>query len=274
MPSPFKDQVVVLTGAGSGIGRAAALAYAAEGARLHLLDLVEERLQELRGVLHARDSDATTHVVDLADAAQVQRVAETILGLEGRVDILHNNAGVVGAGPIEQIPLERWQWALGANLWSVIHTVSAFVPQMIAQRSGHIVNTASMAGLIGLPRCGPYCASKFAVVGLSEALDAELAVHGIHVMLVCPGTVKTNIMRDGQLELPARARGIIDQMVSFFGASPERVAQAVLSGLRRKKRLVVLGPEMIPLWLLKRASMTGYLGLTRSLTTLALRSLG
>ncbi len=259
----FKDRVVVITGSASGIGRATAAAFAREGARLHLVDLnapaLEAAAAELGGV---------PHLVDCADHSAVEALAQAIYDREGRVDVLHNNAGVVSAGAVERTSIEDWRWVLGCNLWSVINGVTAFIPRMIAQGGGgHLVNTASMAGLIGLPRVAAYCASKFAVVGLTESLAAELPGRGIGVTLVCPGTIRTNLFRAGHIDLPESAHERLDQLMRRWAPGPERLAERIVEAVRRKQGLVVSGPELIPLWLLKRATTSGYLGLSRLVTT-------
>ena len=184
----LRDKVVVITGAGSGIGRATAFEFARHGARLELVDIDGPSVEAVRQEIAARGGEASAHEVDCTDAESVQRLADDIFARQGRVDVLHNNAGVCCGGAIEEISLDDWRWITDINYWGVVNGVRAFVPGMIEQGGGgHILNTASMAGLVGLPMVSPYCATKSAVVGLSEALDIELAVHGIRVSAICPG---------------------------------------------------------------------------------------
>jgi short-subunit dehydrogenase len=143
---------------------------------------------------------------------------------------------------------------------------------MIEQGGGaHLINTASMAGLVGLPLVAPYCTSKFAVVGLSEALAGELAAHRIRVTVVCPGAVRTNVMRDGRLRLPGDWGERIRHAFDRHSASPDDLADAIVEAVRRDRSLIVWPGHLLPLWLLKRTSMSLYHRTTRRLTSWALR---
>jgi len=261
----FRGKVVVITGAGSGIGRATARAFATQGARVHAVDISAERVAEVEAELKALGASATGHVVDCTDAEAMERLAEEVFRAEGRVDVLHNNAGVCNGTPVERADLAEWRRTVEVNLWGVIHGVVAFVPRMIAQGGGgHIVNTASMAGLVGFPYVTPYTVSKFGVVGLSEAMAPELAGHGIHVTAICPGAVRTNVMRDGHLDLPGGAGPLLVRLLDRGGPDPESVARDILAAVRSKRSLVITAAGFIlPLWLLKRLSSAVYYPLAR-----------
>jgi len=266
----FENKVVVVTGAASGIGRATALAFSREGARLHLVDCSADPLQDVAGELRARGGQATTHVVDCSDAAAMEALAERVLAAEpSGVDVLHNNAGVMTAAAFERIPLSEWERVMGVNFWGVLHGVRAFLPSMIARRRGHIVNTASMAGLAATPHTAPYVASKHAVVGLTQSLAMELGTHDIGVTLLCPGATRTAIMRSGKMDLPGNAGPMLQRALERWAPRPEGIAEKVLDAVWHRRPLVASGMDMVPLWWLQRLAPGLYLRLNR-LTTAAI----
>jgi NAD(P)-dependent dehydrogenase (short-subunit alcohol dehydrogenase family) len=263
----FRDRVVVITAAGSGIGRATALAFAREGARLHLVDRRPDRLEQVRAEALTRGSpEAVAHEVDCTDGDAVERLAETVFAAAGRVDVLQNGVGVIVARPVERLRPEDWRWALDQNLWSVVHGVQAFVPRMLAQGGeSHLVNIASVAGLVGFPFTAAYSASKAAVVGLSEALCAELHGRGIAVTLVCPGMVRSNLLADGILELPGRWGERLQWVHDHLGPAPEPLAEQILDAVRHRRPLLAPAPGLAGAWYLKRLSAGLYHRLVRRL---------
>lgn len=264
-------KIVVITGAGSGIGRSTARLFGRLGARLHLADVNAEWLEAVREELDRAGAAAVAHTVDCSDPAAVEALAERVFAAEGRVDVLHNNAGIGHAGALEATTTEDWQRVIGVNLLGVAYGVQAFVPRMLRQGSpASVVNTASAAGLLGLPEMAPYCASKFGVVGMTEALDAELAPQGIRVSAVCPGLVDTDITRTAILRgASADRRDEAVRAYRRYGASPDAVAETVLAAVR-KPRLVHVVPtyQVAPLWLVKRLSPRFTALLVRTLTRL------
>jgi short-subunit dehydrogenase len=169
--------------------------------------------------------------------------------------VLHNNAGIGHAADIEETTVEDWQRVIGVNLLGVAYGVQAFTPRMLTQgRGATIVNTASMAGLMAAPKMAPYSASKFGVVGMSEALHAELRPRGIHVAAICPGIIDTNITRTAIMRgEPAEQR---NSAIAFYrkrGASPDEVAEAVVDAVRKRKLIqTVPTMQVTPLWMVKR----------------------
>jgi NAD(P)-dependent dehydrogenase (short-subunit alcohol dehydrogenase family) len=262
----LEGSVVVLTGAASGIGRATARAFARQGARLHLVDVDGPGLEPV-----LEETGAEGHVLDCSDADAVAQLAADVYGKEGRTDVLINNAGVCCGGPVEEISLEDWRWITSINYWGVVNGVHAFVPRMIEQGGGHIVNTASMAGLVGLPYVVPYCATKFAVVGLSEALSAELAHHDIHVTVICPGAVRTGVMENARLVLPGGTHEKLVRGLERWAPVPEKIAAKILAAVRRNRSFVIAGGSMRPLWSLRSLSVGLYQSTARFLTNRALK---
>ncbi len=262
----WAGRVVVITGAGSGIGRACAHAWARHGARLHLVDRRLDRVEQVREECRQHRAEAASHTLDCADAEAMEALADWVFEREGRVDVLQNGVGVLVAAPVERLSLTDWRRAIDANLWTVIHGVHAFVPRMLAQRRpgvgeqrrAALVNIASAAGLCGFPCGAPYVASKFAVVGLGEALSAELHGQGISVLTVCPGMIQSNLLADGLLSLPGRWRERVDKLYRGWALRPELLAKQILRALRDDRGLLVprFGPA--PLWLLKRAAGVRY----------------
>ena len=191
----FAGKVTVVTGAGSGIGRATALLLARLRAKVHVSDLDGAPADAVRAEIEAAAGAgrATADAVDVTDPTAVESLAGRVFAEDGAVDVLHNHAGFGHAGRVEDTTLEGWQRVLGVNLMGTVHGIHFFVPRMLRQgRPAHAV-TASGLGLLASAQLAPYCASKFGVVGLSEALNAELWPQGIRVTAVCPGIIDTSI---------------------------------------------------------------------------------
>lgn len=264
MSGTFQNAVVVITGAGSGIGRATALAFAKEGARVHAVDINKERLDELKTNIEKLGQVCHSYIVDCCQAEALEQLAAEVYEREARVDVLFNNAGVGHASPIEDTSLEDWRWVLDLNLYGVIYGIHAFLPRLIAQGGDAcIVNTASMAGLLGAPRMAPYCASKFAVVGLSESLHIELQNHKISVTAVCPGLIRTNILDDGRLHENMPDRAEVQRRFMKYAGSAETVAAKVLKACRKKRPLQTVAKLFLMIWLLKRLSLWLYFALSK-----------
>jgi NAD(P)-dependent dehydrogenase (short-subunit alcohol dehydrogenase family) len=189
----LRGKVAAVTGAGSGLGRALAIAFASEGMHVALADVNEAALASTRSSIAGVKSLSMR--VDVSKAAEVEAFAERTVTELGGIHVVCNNAGVALSGAAWENSEAEWQWILGANLWGVIHGVRAFTPRLIAQNEGHIVNTASVAGLISPPGMAAYCVSKHAVVTLCEALHHDLRERGsaVGVSVLCPAYVPTGI---------------------------------------------------------------------------------
>jgi NAD(P)-dependent dehydrogenase (short-subunit alcohol dehydrogenase family) len=245
-----RDRVAVVTGGGSGIGRALVEVFAREGARVVVADVDEAAAAKVADGVRLRGGVAMAVRTDVTDLAQVEALADRAFSDFGSVDVLCNNAGVVVWGGIEQATHRDWQWVLGVNLWGVIHGIEAFVPRMIASgRGGHIVNTASMAGLIASRGLGVYNTSKYAVVGLSETLVKDLSPHRIGVSVLCPLGVATQI-RASERNRPAHLKNqeaVEAPTIELQGTTltPEAVAEMVLSAVLENRLYVITHPESL-----------------------------
>jgi len=251
----LSGRVAVVTGAGSGIGRAIALRLARESAVVHLADRDGRRVETVVAEIGATGGTAHGHVLDVTDAAAVAALADDLFAEPAGVDLLFNNAGIGHAGAVADTPLQDWQRVVAVNLMGVIHGVHAFVPRLVAQgRGAHIVNTASMAGLVPSAGLVPYCTTKFAVVGLSEALDLEIAPQGVRVTALCPGVINTDIVRTTTTRGAWQAEQ--EKLVRLYatrGTSPDVVAAAALDAIARGRTIVPTPRyQVVPPWLLRR----------------------
>jgi len=255
----FKDRVAVVTGGASGIGRAMADRFGAEGMKVVLADVEEEALRLAEAEMREKGVDVIGVRTDVSKAEDFEKLAQQALDAFGAVHVVCNNAGVAGAwGPVWANTLDDWNWIMGVNLWGVIHGIRTFVPIMLEQGDeGHIVNTASLAGL--MPGRGIYGVTKQAVVALSESLynDLKLADAKIGVSVLCPGWVDTKIIdaarnRPAELSKTVDAasdaqRQMMDAAVRNFlktGLQPSQVAEQVFEAVRDDKLYVITHPDM------------------------------
>ncbi|MBP6837395.1 MAG: SDR family NAD(P)-dependent oxidoreductase [Kofleriaceae bacterium] len=249
-------RVVLVTGAGSGIGRATALAFAARGARLIVADVDADGLAGIAAALGPRCLLA--HRVDVADRAAMAAFADAVHAVVPAVDVLINNAGVAVSGGLLDTTLDDWDWLLGVNLRGVVHGCHFFVPAMVARGAGgHVVNVSSVLGLYGAPGVLAYVTSKFAVRGLSEGLRAELAPHHIGVSAICPGMINTRIVVQARRGSGASAQAAAARAVDRFrkrGADPALVGAAIVDAVVRDRALVPVAPEAWVIWGLARAA--------------------
>ena len=253
----FSGKVAVITGAASGIGRALADRCIGEGMKAVLADVEVEALAKTEAGLKAAGATVLAVPTDVSQARDVEALAQKTLEAFGAVHLLCNNAGVGTEAAIWESTLDEWEWVMGVNLWGVIHGVRAFVPLMLAQDTEcHIVNTASMAGLISGPGLGVYKVTKHAVVSLSETLHHELAEREakVRISVLCPGFVNTRINESArnrpehlsasaQLHPASGARWEMIQQLVPAGMPPEQVADAVFAAVREARFYILTHPE-------------------------------
>ena len=243
----LNGKVAVVTGGASGIGLALAHRFARQGMHVVVGDVEPDALQRAVDGLRASGAEAEGIVTDVSDAEQVQALADATIARFGAVHVVCNNAGVGAGGLSWEAPLSTWEWVIGVNLWGVIHGVRSFVPLLMQQPEAHVVNTASIAGLVASPFMGPYNASKHAVVAISETLHHELAMMAPHVKVsvVCPGWVNTRIHesdrnRPSHLDpgtdpsVAQTTREMMRQLIEA-GMPPEQVADNVVTAIHNEQ---------------------------------------
>ena len=196
----FKNKNCFLTGAASGIGRSFALALAKEGMNLYISDINMERLANVKKEIEEMGCKVIAVKCDVSKFEDFEKAAKDFHSIFGDMDLLINNAGIAISGGIEELELEDWKKVLDINLWSIIYSLKVFLPRMLEKKSGHIVNVASTAGVCGTSEPLPYITSKFAVVGLSEALYGQLYNRGIRVSVIVPSYIKTNIFTESKVK--------------------------------------------------------------------------
>lgn len=233
-------KTALVTGAARGIGRALAEELARAGVRLTLADRDEAGLTDTVEAVRAIGIDAEPHLVDLVKLDQVDRLADEVLARSVGVDLLVNNAGVACFGPTDEAPVESIDRLLAINLAAPMRLTHRLLPAMLARPESHVLNVASVLGLVALPRVAAYTATKFGMVGFSESLRAEYGRVGLGVTTLCPGLVPTPLLSDAQAWRPVTHRR--RRPPALLCVSPERVARAAVRGVRRNRRRVTVDP--------------------------------
>ncbi len=241
----FAGRTAVITGAGSGIGRALALDLAHRGARLALSDVDGDRVAETARQCTELNAKATAYALDVADRAAVLAHAEEVVADFGGVNLVINNAGVALVAPVLEMSWEDLDWVMNIDFWGVAHGTKAFLPHLIASGDGHLVNVSSVFGLVGVPTQSAYNAAKFAVRGFTEALRQEMAIarYPVGVSCVHPGGIRTNIVRDARAHAdwePSRLRENFDRIMP---TSPAKAARTILRGVEANRARILIGPD-------------------------------
>lgn len=231
----LKGKNCFITGAASGIGRSLAIELAREGMNIYITDINLEGLENVKKEIEGIGVKVFSGKCDVSKFEDWEKIGEDFKSRLGDIDLLVNNAGIAIAGNLLELELKDWEKVFGVNLWSIIHSLKIFVPRMMKKGSGHIVNVASGAGIFGSPEPLPYITSKFAVVGLSEALFGSLHGLGINVSIILPAIIATNIWTSSEAKLPQK-------MIEDFGAQKiEEISQQ----FREQFLKVAVSPDVV-----------------------------
>ena len=233
----FTNAVTIITGGGSGIGRALAIKMASLGAKVHLLGLKEDRLEDVAELITNEGGVSEFLHVDVSDYPALKSAIENIKQQQGNIDYLFNNAGITLLAEAQNIEIERWQRIVDVNLMGVINGIQITYPIMIEQQCGHIINTASLAGIIGYPTSAAYAATKSAVIRLTHDLRLEGQGYGVNFSVVCPGYVKTNIFEGDKIIGGNMDRAL--KQIPFRMISPEQAAESILKGVSQNRSQIV-----------------------------------
>jgi NAD(P)-dependent dehydrogenase (short-subunit alcohol dehydrogenase family) len=251
VPFDFKDSVAVVTGAASGIGRAAAIRFAQEGSDIVVSDINDEGGKDVVAEIEGLGRKAIYVHTDVAKRDEMEALVDASIDWRGHCDLFHSNAGIGMGGAPQSIPIEEWDRILDINLHSHIWTVRKLLPHMLERGSGHLVHTASSAGTLGFAMLIPYCVTKFGVVGLCESLASYTLNRGVGVSVVCPLLVSTNIFdrswnypEEGEIDFNEAFQ---DQVRTFFkevGMAPEGVADTIVEAVKGNHLYVFPHPEL------------------------------
>ena len=260
----LRGKRAVITGGASGIGRATALAFARRGVDLVLADIHDRRLRETAREIQALGRQVVAVRCDVSRDDDVAHLAATTFAEMPSVDIVFNNAGVICQGALETITIADWEWQFGINVLGVVRGIHAFLPHLLAQGSGHIINTGSVAGLFALTgEAAPYVASKFAVVGLSEALALYARPRGVGVSVLCPGGVDTNLFETRRIIglTPAAAAAeatAAAAMQSPVLMTPAQIAALVVDAVEQNRFFVLADPTAHATWSRRTADWNAF----------------
>lgn len=259
----FKDKVAVITGAGTGIGRALALQLSAEGATTVLADINQNALAETAEAIHSQGGHPKACVTDVSDRKQIEALASKVMDELGRVDIVINNAGVALSNvSVDKLSYPDMEWIFAINFWGVVHGTKAFLPHLLKREEASLVNVSSIYGLAAVAKAASYCASKFAVRGFTESLRQELRNTPVQVTVVHPGGVRSNIARNTRAaangDVIGNPEGAARHFENNAPTTPAQAAAQIIDGIRRKAPRVLIGGDAKFIDLLARLKPAGY----------------
>jgi NAD(P)-dependent dehydrogenase (short-subunit alcohol dehydrogenase family) len=249
----FKDKVALVTGGGSGIGQAVSEELGRRGSIIVVADINEDCARQVASAIAARGGRARAAYIDVSNEQEVEQLVDATVSEYEHLDYMFNNAGIVIAGDARDLALEQWRRVIAVDLWGVLYGTLAAYPVMVRQGFGHIVNTASLAGLAPYPTNAPYSTSKHAVVGFSLSLRFEAADLGVKVSVVCPGYVRTNIYQAATIVNVSREPALSQTaQIPFKMMEVSHAAHAILRGVERNDAIIVFPGHAIWLWRLYR----------------------
>ncbi|MGI9084150.1 MAG: SDR family NAD(P)-dependent oxidoreductase [Aeromicrobium sp.] len=259
----FTDKVAVVTGAGSGIGRALAVELARRGAKLAISDVDDQGLEETKALVKAEGADVRVDHLDVAERELMLGYADAVAEHFGRVNLVFNNAGIAFTGTVEEMSFKDVERVMDVDFWGVVNGTKAFLPHLIASGDGHVVNISSVFGIFAVPTQSAYNAAKFAVRGFTESLRQEMLTTNRPVKVTCvhPGGIKTNIARNADQTEGRDHDKLSKEFDKLARMSPEKAARIILRGVEKGKARVLIGADAYALDAFVRVAGPAYQGL-------------